>query len=100
VRASYEKNFSLDDVAAFVGVNKCYLSREFHKYTGYPFVAYVNRTRCKMAQQMLADERISISDVGKRCGFPNRSYFAKCFQRYIGVLPGEYRAQIIKKPSQ
>ena len=95
IRASFDKSFSLDDVAEFVGVNKCYLSREFHRYTGYPFVAYVNRTRCKMAQQMLADERLSIFEVGARCGFENRSYFAKCFQRYIGMLPNEYRAEIL-----
>lgn len=94
IRASYEKDISLDDVAAFVGVSKCYLSREFHQYTGYPFVAYVNRTRCKMAERLLADERLSISEVGRRCGFENRSYFAKCFSRYVGMLPAEYRAKM------
>ena len=92
IRASFDKDFSLEDVAAFVGVNKCYLSREFHKYTGYPFVSYVNQTRCKMAQQLLLDPRLSIHEVGLRCGFENRSYFARCFRRYIGMLPGEYRA--------
>ena len=97
VRASYEKSFSLDDVAAFVGVSKCYLSREFHKYTGYPFVAYVNRMRCKIAKSLLSDERLSISEVGKRCGFDNRSYFAKCFYRYVGILPAEYRIRIRKE---
>ena len=96
IRASYDKDFSLDDVAEFVGVNKCYLSREFHKYTGYPFVAYVNRTRCKMACQLLLNEKLSVSEVGRRCGFPNRSYFAKCFKRYIGALPAEYRANILE----
>jgi len=97
VRASYGKDFSLDEVAAFVGVSKCYLSREFHKYTGYTFVAYVNRMRCKMAQQLLSDTRISVSEVGRRCGFANRSYFAKSFRRYVGMLPIEYRAQALSK---
>jgi len=99
IRASYDKNFSLEDVAAFVGVNKCYLSREFHKYTGYPFVSYVNHTRCKMAQQLLLDPRLSIHEVGLRCGFENRSYFARSFRRYIGMLPGEYRDNARKAPS-
>ncbi len=92
IRASYEKDFSLEDVAEFVGINKYYLSREFHKYTGYSFVAYVNRTRCLMAKKLLPDERLSISEVGRRCGFENRSYFAKSFKSYVGMLPGEYRA--------
>jgi AraC-like DNA-binding protein len=93
IHASYAENFSLDDVAAFVGINKCYLSREFHKYTGLPFVAYVNRTRCNMAKQLLLDERLSIAEIGSRCGFENRSYFAKSFRKYVGMLPGEYRAK-------
>ena len=96
IRASYGRSFSLDDVAAFVGINKCYLSREFHKYTGYSFVSYVNRTRCKVAQRLLLDERLSITEVGRQAGFESRSYFARSFERHIGVLPSEYRRSITK----
>lgn len=96
IRASYDKNFSLDDAAAFVGVSKCYLSREFHRYTGMSFVTYVNRTRCKMAQRLLIEEQLNIYEVGSRCGFENRSYFTKTFQKCTGMLPGEYR-KIAKK---
>ena len=96
IRASCDKPLSLEEVAAFVGIHKCYLSREFHKYTGYPFVAYVNLTRCKMAQQMLTDTRWSIQEVGRRCGFDSPSYFARSFQRYVGLRPGEYRAKVGK----
>lgn len=96
ISASYKKDFSLDDVAEFVGVSKYYLSRGFHKYTGYPFVSYVNYTRCKMAKKLLADTRISIYEVANRCGFSNKSYFAKSFKRYIGILPGEYRKELTK----
>ena len=59
IRAACDKDISLEDVASFVGISKYYLSREFHRYTGYPFVAYVNRTRCKKAQQMLDSARLS-----------------------------------------
>ena len=95
--ATYAENFSLDDVAKFVGVDKCYLSREFHKYTGYHFVAYVNRIRCKMAKNLLSNRRLSICEIGKSCGFENRSYFARTFQKYVGMLPSEYRDDILKE---
>ena len=100
IRAACDKNFSLEDVSAFVGISKYYLSREIHKYTGYPFVAYVNRTRCKKAQQMLADERLEIQEIGKRCGFESASYFARAFRRYIGMSPIEYRSQLLKTEKQ
>ena len=92
IRASYDKNFSLEDAAAFVGVNKCYLSREFHKYTGCSFVSYVNRTRCMEAERLLLTTTLGIFEIGKHCGFENRSYFAKSFRRYTGMSPAEYRA--------
>lgn len=98
IRAACDKDFSLEDVAAFVGISKYYLSREFHRYTGYPFVAYVNRTRCKKAQQMLADEQLEIQEIGKRCGFESASYFARAFRRYIGMSPAEYRNHLLKTP--
>ncbi len=97
--ASYAENFSLEDVAKFVGVDKYYLSREFHKYTGYHFVAYVNRMRCKMARKLLSNSRLSIYEIGRRCGFENRSYFARSFQRYVGMRPSEYRASALKERS-
>ena len=89
IQASYGQNFSLDDVADFVGVNKYYLSHEFHKYTGYSFVSYVNLTRCKMAQRMLREGKQGVCEIAKSCGFENRSYFAKCFKKHMGVLPSE-----------
>lgn len=96
IRAACDKDISLEDVASFVGISKYYLSREFHRYTGYPFVAYVNRTRCKKAQQMLADNQLEIQEIGKRCGFESASYFARAFRRYIGTSPAEYRSLLLK----
>lgn len=100
IRATYDKDVSLEDVASFIGISACYLSREFHKYTGYSFVAYLNRTRCKKAQQLLSDDRLDIHEIGKQCGFENRSYFSKIFRRYIGASPIEYRTKVLKHLNQ
>ena len=94
IHASYRNDFSLDDVAEFIGINKYYLSHEFSKYTGYSFVAYVNRTRCKNACRLLEEGNMNISEVGKMCGLENRSYFAKCFKKNVGVLPSEYAKRV------
>ncbi|MBE6601967.1 MAG: AraC family transcriptional regulator [Ruminococcaceae bacterium] len=100
IRASYANDLSLDEVAAFAGINKCYLSREFHKYTGYPFVAYVNRTRCQQAARLLLDGHLSVHEIGKLCGFENRSYFTKSFRRYMGSTPNEYRASVANQAEE
>ena len=94
ISAHYAEDISLDDVAEFAGVSRCHLSREFHKYTGYSFVSYVNRTRCRAARALLADERLTVTEVGRLSGFSNKSYFAKSFKQYNGVLPMEYRVSL------
>lgn len=93
IRASFDKDISLDDVAEYVGINKCYLSREFHKFMGYSFIEYLNRLRCKAAQKLLAEGKMNVCEIGVACGFRNKSYFAKTFRRYVGMSPGEYRAE-------
>lgn len=94
IRASYQKSCSLDDVAEFVGINKYYLSHEFHKFTGYSFVAYVNLTRCKAAELLLAENKSSIRRIASLCGFESCSYFAKCFEKYMGLSPSAYRLHL------
>ena len=91
IRASYDKPVTLEDAAAFAGVSSCYLSHEFRKYTGQTFVEYVNRTRCNVAEHLLLTTSLGVFEIGRRCGFENRSYFAKTFRRYFGMSPAEYR---------
>ena len=98
ISASYAKDFSLEDVADFVGVSKYYLSREFNRYVGHTFVSYVNYVRCKKAKKLLATEELSISEIASLCGFRSSSYFAKSFEKQVGMLPGEYRASKTSVP--
>lgn len=93
IHTSYGTPLSLEDVAKFVELNPCYLSHEFRKYTGYSFIAYLNRTRCEQARQLIKRSDADIGTIARQCGFESRSYFAKCFQKHIGMLPSEYRLQ-------
>ena len=99
IRASYDKDFSLEDVANFAGMHKCYISREIHRYTGHSFVEYVGKTRCIRACQLLLDDQLSILEIGRKCGFHNMSYFAKCFKKHTGMLPSEYRKSKTAPPT-
>lgn len=95
IRAQSERDLSLDDVSRFVGLSKFYFAREFRRVTGYTFVAYVNLTRCEKAKVLLAENRLSVGDVGRACGFENQSYFTRTFRAHTGVLPSEYRRKTL-----
>ncbi len=91
IRAHCDRDLSLDGVSAFVGLSKFYFAREFRRITGYTFVDYVNMTRCEKAKTLLAENRMSVGEVGHACGFDNQSYFSRTFRAYTGVLPSAYR---------
>jgi AraC-like DNA-binding protein len=75
---------------------KAYMSRNqfyqwFRQQFGLTPLEYINRERLKMAKQMLADTRNSISDVAYQCGFADVNYFVRLFKLKEGITPGSYR---------
>ena len=93
IDGAFDRDLSLDEVAEFSGLDKFYLSHEFKKYTGQSFVTYLNQVRCTAAAALLRESNLSIAAIGEKCGFSNRSYFAKCFLSKMGMTPSEYRRQ-------
>ena len=91
IRAGYQRDLPLDEVADFVGLSKFYFAREFRRVTGYTFVTYVNLTRCEAAKGLLQEGQMSIGKIANVCGFSGLSYFTRTFLRYVGMLPSEYR---------
>lgn len=91
IRSDASRDLSLDEVANFVGLSKYYFAREFRRVTGYTFVSYVNLTRCEKAKALLTQNKMSIGEIGRACGFSNQSYFTRTFRAYTGRLPGVYR---------
>ena len=99
IRSDASRDLSLDEVAEFVGLSKFYFAREFRRLTGYSFVSYINLNRCEMAKALLAQNKMSISEVGRACGFSNQSYFTRTFRTYTGRLPSVYRETHLAKAS-
>ena len=91
IHSNIDRDISLDEVAAEVGLNSCYFSKEFRKATQYTFVSYVNFVRCERAKYLLRKKQDSIAEISKKCGFSNQSYFSKTFLRLEGRTPSEYQ---------
>ncbi|MBO5270086.1 MAG: helix-turn-helix domain-containing protein [Clostridia bacterium] len=96
IHAHFESDLSLDDMAARVGFSKYYFAREFRRITGHTFVSYLCLLRCEKAKQLLQKGGMRIGEVAAQCGFENHSYFTKTFRKYVGVLPGAYRASAMR----
>ncbi|GBG06486.1 putative DNA-binding response regulator [Paenibacillus agaridevorans] len=87
----YATNFSMDDVADYVGVNRKYLSQLFKKQYNMTLTDYVSQYRIEQAKLLLADTKMKINDIGSNVGFNSKSYFTKVFKMLTGITPTEYR---------
>ena len=78
---------------------KAYLSRNhffkwFREQFGVTPLEYINRERIKLAKQLLAHKKKSISHVSSLCGFSDVNYFVRIFKKLEGITPGVYQACI------
>lgn len=89
IKANFFNRLTLESIAKEVGLNKCYLAREFKKATGMTLISYLNVVRCENARKMIAKGNCSVSEAAHRCGFENDSYFSRTFKSIMGVLPSK-----------
>ena len=85
---NYRKRIVLDEVAAFAGVSKFHLSREFKHSTGRTIMNTVMLLRLSEARERI-EQGERIGDAARSCGFFNLSYFTKCFRNQFGILPSQ-----------
>lgn len=85
------------EVAESCGLSAFQLSRLFRKLTGNTFQDYVLRRRISEAQRLLANPRVSVTDVCFSVGFRDLSYFTRTFQKHVGHTPTAYRQALTVK---
>ncbi|OCT15004.1 hypothetical protein A8709_12855 [Paenibacillus pectinilyticus] len=91
IRANYSTDFGIEDIAGSIGISSSYFSLLFKQHFGETFVEYVTKHRMELAKSMLLHSDKNITDIGKSCGYMERRYFTKVFQKFTGEIPSEYR---------
>ncbi|MDR0539235.1 MAG: AraC family transcriptional regulator [Spirochaetaceae bacterium] len=98
IRAFVCKNFddpelTLEESAAAFKLNKFYFIRFFKKHTGYPFHAYLTKTRVDFAKRYLIESTMPITDVAFRAGFNSLQTFNRVFKTLTGSTPRDFRRE-------
>lgn len=96
----YDGSISLEAVADRFGWSVPYTSKFIKEQTGYNFVEYIARKRVAMAKQLLANQAITVEEIGLKIGYANVLTFRRAFKKYSGVTPGEYRTMKLQTKPQ
>jgi AraC-like DNA-binding protein len=91
IQEHYAEPVSLDQVAGYFGMSASHLSRCFHQEMGVPFKTYLTRYRLNRAKELLADGRMSVTEVAVAVGFSSIAHFSRLFRREMGVSPARFR---------
>lgn len=83
-------DLSLDNICKNLFVSKYHLSREFKKCVGYTIHQYILIKRLLMAESLLHDGTLSVSEICHSCGFEDYTNFIRTFTKHYGVSPGKF----------
>lgn len=88
------ESFQIADLAASIGMSRTiFFERFIHTVKKTPN-QYLQILRVNRAKELLADRKLSLSDIAFACGYADQSHFARFFKRFVGATPGKYRVEI------
>lgn len=85
------EKLTINDLAAFSGLNASYLSKLFFKETGVSVKDFVTNAKLNTAQNMLKHSDFSYLDISLALGFSTQSAFISVFKKNVGMTPKQYR---------
>lgn len=82
---------TINDISSAVFMSKYYFCRKFKKSTGLSVMDYILATRLSLAQEMLLDQKLTVSQISNQCGFSSLAYFCNVFKHKHKKTPLQYR---------
>jgi len=92
----YTDDLSLEFAADYTGYSKYHFTRLFKQFSSTTFYDYLCFKRIKVAEDLLINPSLSITDVAIRSGFPSISTFNRLFKKLKNCTPSEYRELLEK----
>lgn len=88
---NFTEDISLDTLADVAGYSKYHFSRIFKKKQNISIVQYISRKRIKLAERLLIDPSLSITEVAMQSGFSSLTTFNRIFKAEKNCTPTEFK---------
>lgn len=95
IQKYYKENINLNSIAEVFFISPNYLSSIFNEKNKVSITEYINLLRIEESKKYLSNINMSISDICKKVGFNNSSYFSQIFKKFNNITPNEYRKNIL-----
>ncbi len=79
------------DAAREMGISSSYFQHTYKKNLGTSFNADVILARISLAERLLKNTHMSVSEIAEKCGYTDVSYFMKLFKKKNGQTALEFK---------
>lgn len=87
--------WTLDSLAAKVGLSRAALARRFHEVVGEPPMAFLTQWRLALAADLLAEPETTLESIAEQVGYSSAFALSSAFKRVRGISPSEHRSQLL-----
>lgn len=92
--AHYTEPFSASVLEQTFFLSYKHLAVVFKRKKGITMQQYHNKLRMEAACKLLRSTFLSIGEISEQVGFNDTLYFSRCFHRFSGMSPSEYRKKL------
>jgi AraC family transcriptional regulator len=89
-----DETVGLQDLADLIGLSRFHLCTAFRRATGFTPHQWLVRIRMDRARQLLADPRLTVTEVALAVGYQTPSSFTQAFRHCLSMTPTQFRQQL------
>lgn len=99
IEQNYQRDVSVEDIAAFCGLNRSYFGKLFRDTMGESPQAFLLHYRMAQAAQFLKETTQPVSAISTMVGYANPLHFSRAFKSVYGISPRAYRQTHFTHPT-
>lgn len=89
----FNPDLSLQYLTDKYNVSNKYISLLCKNHYGVTYLQYLQTKRIQRAKQLLSEQKLSLAEIGRLCGYPNQLTFRRNFKAITGVNPSDYQSE-------
>jgi len=79
------------------GLSESGLRKRFRTIMGFSPALYIRQIKLTRAASLLANSRLSVTEISRKCGFDSLYSFSRTFRKGLGKSPLQYRRQFLSE---
>jgi len=92
IHHNYTYDIKIADVAKYLSIDRTYLYKLFMVHKNTSPQQYLITYRLKIAQKLLKESGLSVTEIAYSCGFRDTPSFNKHFKKHLNITPLQFRS--------